>query len=111
MTNDDDDDDKMEQEPQLRRSIVARRPSKRYFSDAKVNFTDEMEPQSFTEAIETTNKKKWLKCIQEEMQSLKENHTYDLVKLPNGNRELKNNGSSNSCLNRTTRTLGTKHEL
>jgi len=70
MTNDDDDDDdddEMEQEPQLRRSTRARRPSKSYFSHENINFTDEREPQSFMEAIETTNKKKWLQCIQEEM--------------------------------------------
>ena len=32
----------------------------------------------------------WVKTIQEEMKSLNENHTYDLVKLPKGKRALKN---------------------
>jgi len=42
------------------------------------------------EAIETTNKEKWLQSMEEEMQSLKENETYDLVKLPKGRKALKN---------------------
>ncbi|KAK2457000.1 hypothetical protein QL285_004317 [Trifolium repens] len=84
------DDDELEQEPQLRRSTRVRQPSRRYFSGEYVNFTDEEEPQSFVEAVETDDKDKWLQAMQEEMQSLKENQTYDLVKLPEGKRALKN---------------------
>ena len=36
------------------------------------------------------DKGEWNKAMQEEMKSLKENHTYDLVKLPKGKRSLKN---------------------
>ena len=32
----------------------------------------------------------WYKAMKEEMNSLKKNHTYDLVKLSNGKRTLKN---------------------
>lgn len=86
----DDVDVEMEQEPQLRRSTRSRQPSRRYFSGEYVNFTEEGEPQSFMEAIEITNKEKWLQSMEEEMKSLKENETYDLVKLPDGKRALKN---------------------
>jgi adenylate kinase family enzyme len=86
----DDDDDEMDQEPQLRRSTRSKKPSKRYFSGEYVTLTDEGEPQSFMEAIETDDKDKWMQAMQEELQSLKENQTYDLVKLPKGRRALKN---------------------
>jgi len=59
----DDDDDEMEQEPQLRRSTRSRQPSRRYFSGEYVNFTEEGEPQSFMESIETTNKEKGLNAV------------------------------------------------
>ncbi|CAL1403469.1 unnamed protein product [Linum trigynum] len=36
------------------------------------------------------DKEEWNKAMQEEMKSLQENHTYDLVKLPKGKRSLKN---------------------
>jgi hypothetical protein len=35
-------------------------------------------------------KNEWQKAMQEEMKSLHENHTYDLVELPKGKRSLKN---------------------
>ncbi|WVZ01079.1 hypothetical protein V8G54_027148 [Vigna mungo] len=78
------------QEPQLRRSTRQKQPSRRYFSDEYVNFTDEGEPQSFVEAMEMKDKEKWLQAMEEEMQSLKENHTYDLVELPKERRALQN---------------------
>ena len=82
--------DQEEQEPQERRSTRVRQPSRRYFSDDYVTLTDEGEPQSFIEAIETNDKEKWMQAMEEEIQSLKENQTYDLVKLPDGRRALKN---------------------
>ena len=36
------------------------------------------------------NKEKWMKVMQDEMKSLHENKTFDLVKLPNGKKALKN---------------------
>jgi hypothetical protein len=36
------------------------------------------------------NKKEWNKAMQEEMDSLHKNHTYELVKLPKGKKVLKN---------------------
>lgn len=35
-------------------------------------------------------KKEWFRVTQEEMKSLCENHTYDLVKFPKGMKILKN---------------------
>ena len=82
--------DQVEQEPQVRRSTRVRQLSRRYFSNDYVTLTNEGEPQSFIEAIEMNDKKKWMQAMEEEIQSLKENHTYDLVRLPEGRRALKN---------------------
>ena len=41
--------------------------------------TDEGEPQSYKEAINDIHKEEWRKVMQEEMQSLHENNTYELV--------------------------------
>lgn len=52
--------------------------------------TDEGEPQNYKEAISDSHKEEWKRAMQEEMQSLHENHTYELVELPKGRRALKN---------------------
>ena len=36
------------------------------------------------------NKMKWVDAMQYEMKSLRENHSFELVKLPKGKRPLKN---------------------
>ena len=75
---------------ETRRSTRDRRPSTRYSQDEYVTLTDEGEPQSYKEAIVDTHKTEWVKAMQDEMQSLHENHTYELVELPKGRRALKN---------------------
>lgn len=52
--------------------------------------TDGGEPENFQEAMSNDQKGKWLSAMQEELKSLLENHTYELVKLPKGKRALKN---------------------
>ena len=75
---------------QLRRSNRERQPSRRYSSDEYVILTDDEEPECFTEAMESEEKKKWLDAMKDEMKSLHDNHTFDLVKLPKGKRALDN---------------------
>ena len=59
------------------------------FPDAEhVLLTDEGEPESFEEAKDDTHTLKWLSAMQDEMDSLHENHTYKLVELPKGKRAL-----------------------
>ena len=48
------------------------------------------EPESYQEAIEHAKKDDWKKAMEEEMNSLLENHTYDSVKLPKERKILKN---------------------
>ena len=52
--------------------------------------TDGGEPECYTEALEDEHKKEWLEAMQDEMQSLHQNHTFELVKLPKDRRALKN---------------------
>ena len=75
---------------QLRRSNRQRQPSTRYSSDEYVTLIDRGELECFEETIESEEKQKWLEAMQDEMKSLHENHTYDLVKLPKGKRALEN---------------------
>jgi hypothetical protein len=50
--------------------------------------TDSGEPECYEEAMQADTKKKWEKCMKEEMDSLENNQTWDLVQLPMGKREL-----------------------
>ena len=49
-----------------------------------VLLTDEGELESFEEARKDTHCHKWLSAMQDEMDSLHENHMYELTKLPKG---------------------------
>ena len=52
--------------------------------------TDGGEPECYVEALEDEHKKEWLVAMQDEIQSLHQNHTFELVKLPKGMKALKN---------------------
>ena len=51
--------------------------------------TDGGESETYQEAILHESKKEWVKAMQE-VRSLLENHTYDLVKLPQGKKAIIN---------------------
>ncbi|KAL5818254.1 hypothetical protein ACOSQ3_022150 [Xanthoceras sorbifolium] len=82
--------EQVQPEVQLRRSTRERQPSRKYSPNEYVMLTDGGEPESYDEAIIDQHKTEWLKAMQEEMKSLHENHTFDLVKLPQGRKALKN---------------------
>ncbi|GKC46671.1 retrovirus-related pol polyprotein from transposon TNT 1-94 [Tanacetum coccineum] len=48
------------------------------------------DPESYQEAMQHDDKEKWKIAMVEEMEYLKENHTYELVELPKGKKALKN---------------------
>ena len=52
--------------------------------------TDGGEPESFEEAMDNEHSEKSIEVMQDEMNSLHENKTFELVKLPKGKRALKN---------------------
>ncbi|CAL1397307.1 unnamed protein product [Linum trigynum] len=66
------------------------RPSTRYPETEYVSLTDGGEPESFTEAMNDEHKQRWIEAMQDEMDSLYENNTFELVKLSKGKRALKN---------------------
>ena len=56
----------------------------------KVNLIDEGEPECYEEAMTDIHKEKWYNAMREEMDSLHENLTYELMELPNGKNALRN---------------------
>ena len=91
--SDSDEEDIVEPvaESQRRRYPLRERRAPRRFPDAEhVLLTDEGEPESFEATKDDTHSRKWLSAMQDEMDSLHENHTYELVELPKGKRALRN---------------------
>lgn len=78
------------QEPLPRRSTREKQPSRKYSSNEYVMISDQGEPETYEEVLKHENKTEWLTAMKEEMKSLHENHTYDLVKPPKGKKILKN---------------------
>ncbi|KAJ4721123.1 Retrovirus-related Pol polyprotein from transposon TNT 1-94 [Melia azedarach] len=74
----------------LRRSTRIRQSSTRYPTSEYVLLTDGGEPECYAEAVESEQRKEWIYAMQDEMKSLHENHTFELVKLPKDKRALKN---------------------
>ena len=74
----------------LRRSTREKQPSRKYSSNEYVMISDQGEPETYQEVLKHENKAEWLKEMKEEMKSLHENHTYDLVKPPKKKKILKN---------------------
>ncbi|GKC81610.1 putative RNA-directed DNA polymerase [Tanacetum coccineum] len=74
----------------LRRSTRDHHPSTCYSAHEYVLLTDGGEPECYAEAMEDEHKKEWFEAMEDEMNSLHENNTFELVKLPKGKRALKN---------------------
>ncbi|GKU90504.1 hypothetical protein SLEP1_g4493 [Rubroshorea leprosula] len=76
--------------PQLRRSTREHKPSIRYPNSNYLLITKEGEPENFHEVQSHKDKDYWMKAMQEKMNSLHKNNTYELVELPKGRKTLKN---------------------
>ncbi|KAE8690949.1 hypothetical protein F3Y22_tig00110893pilonHSYRG00781 [Hibiscus syriacus] len=63
----------------LRRSSRDRRSSVMYSSDEYVLLTDGGEPECYEEAMESECKDQWIEAMKDELQSLQENHTFELL--------------------------------
>ena len=55
---------------------------------------DASEPATYIEAIDSVDKDKWISAMQEEMQSLEKNGTWEIVSLPKQKKPVAANGSS-----------------
>ena len=60
------------------------------YANQYILFTYEGEAKCYDEAIADEHEEKWLSAMQDEMDSLHDNYTYDLVELPKGKRALVN---------------------
>jgi hypothetical protein len=85
-----------QQVPQTPASVVRistrlSRPPERYSPSLYyLLLTDSGEPESYEEAMQVDTKKKWEQGMKEEMDSLVNNQTWDLVQFPTGKRALQN---------------------
>ncbi|PHT83040.1 hypothetical protein T459_11483 [Capsicum annuum] len=66
-------------ESSLKRSPRERIPSPRYSPNEHVLLSDRGEPESFDEAMESEEKEKWFDVMEDEIKSLHDNHTFDLM--------------------------------
>ena len=75
----------------VRRSTRISRPPKRYSPSLYYFFlTDSGEPKCYEEAMQVESRKKLELAMEEEMESLMHNQTWDLVRFPTGKTTLKN---------------------
>ena len=88
-----------------------RRAPRRFLDEEHVLLTYKGEPETFDEAKEDTHKRKWLSAMQDEMDSLHENHTYELVELPKGKKALRNKWVYKLKLGDTGKTLRYKARI
>jgi hypothetical protein len=56
----------------------------RYPNSDYVLFNEDGEPNSFLDILNHKDKEKWINVMHDKMNSLKQNHIYKLVELPNG---------------------------
>jgi len=73
-----------------RRETAGKFTSTRYQHEAYMARTlDPDEPPSYTEALESPQAPEWKQAIEEELKSVIENHTWELVELPKGRTPVK----------------------
>jgi hypothetical protein len=83
--------------PEVRRSTRERRPPawhSEYVIESNVAYclqTEDEEPSTFHEAIKSTDVSMWMIAMQEEIEALHKNNTWDLVPLPQGRKAIDNN--------------------
>jgi hypothetical protein len=101
----DDDSPVVEHSPDLQssqpmeidRPTRVRKPVRRLIEECNVSFAfscaEEIdcsaEPSTYTEAMISGDREKWMFAMQEEMQSLEKNGTWDIVRLPAGKKVVR----------------------
>jgi len=77
-------------ETSCRRSTREKRSSTRYSPNEYILLTDMGEPEGYDEVMLDTHRDRWVEAMEDEMKSLHENGTYELVELPKGKKALTN---------------------
>ena len=72
------------------KSGIIVKPSTKYPKSTYVTLTESGELDDFSEALSHKEKDKWVSVMRDELKSLHENKTYELVNLPEGRKVLKN---------------------
>ena len=79
-------------EPQPRRSILARRTPDKYTllitGQKDILLLDNEEPKTYTEALMGPESERWLDAMRSEMESMRENQVWNLVDPPDGMRAI-----------------------
>ena len=73
-----------------RRYPRRQRKASQYPASQYVFVTDEGEPECYEEAMTYVHKEKWDSAMQDEMDFLHENHTYELMEMHEGKKALRN---------------------
>ncbi|KAH9687766.1 hypothetical protein KPL70_014887 [Citrus sinensis] len=82
--------------PEVRRSTRERRPPtwhSKYVTEINVAYcllTEDREPSTFYEALESSDVALWMTAMQEEIEALHKNKTWELVPLPRGRKAIGN---------------------
>ena len=81
-----------EREPTMsgRRYPLRERKAPTTYASQYILLTDDGESERYKEAMADESREKWLNAMQEEIESLHANYTYDLVELSKGKRALMN---------------------
>ncbi|GMP34292.1 hypothetical protein CsSME_00007220 [Camellia sinensis var. sinensis] len=85
--------DEDSQDSQLRRSKRGAIPRRRFEIEGEAFMiapSDEMEPKNLKEALSSPASKEWSTAMEEEIESMKKNHVWDLVDLPLGRKTIGN---------------------
>ncbi|KAH9681068.1 hypothetical protein KPL71_026802 [Citrus sinensis] len=88
--------------PEVRRSTRERRPPtwhSEYVTEINVAYcllTEDGEPSTFHEALNSSDVALWITAMQEEIEALHKNKTWELVPLSRGRKPLETNGSTRS---------------
>jgi hypothetical protein len=78
------------------RPVRVRKPVRRLVEECNMSFAlncagevdYSAEPSTYTEAVVSGDREKWVVAMQEEMQSLEKNGTWDIVRLPAGKKAV-----------------------
>ena len=74
----------------VHRSARPHKLSQKYTPSNYILVSEEGEPTDFQQVCEDEHNKEWTKAMEEEMNSLRKNRTWELVELPKERRALQN---------------------
>jgi hypothetical protein len=83
-------EEQVHQVPDVRRSGRVVREPERYLGFHEILHVDDIEPLTYNDAMSRDDSNEWLGAMKSELQSMEENHVWDIVDLPDGVKPVKN---------------------